>query len=92
MGDSLSDFPQVFFGDALVDGQMLGKAQTSTVPHIAAPDASSFHLYTVIMYDPDAPSPDSPICRVSAVCLSLSPRRQKRSRTLPTLQAPSAAC
>ena len=30
----------------------------------AAPDASAFHLYTVIMYDPDAPSPDSPICKV----------------------------
>ena len=33
-------------------------------PKIPAPAASGFHLYTVIMYDPDAPSPDSPICKV----------------------------
>lgn len=42
---------------------MLGKDQTSKMPHVAAPEASGFHLYTVIMYDPDAPSPTSPICK-----------------------------
>jgi protein FLOWERING LOCUS T len=54
---------QVIYGDVLVSGQMLDKDQTSKAPHIAAPSASEMHLYTVIMYDPDAPSPSAPICK-----------------------------
>jgi phosphatidylethanolamine-binding protein (PEBP) family uncharacterized protein len=38
--------------------------QTASAPHIAAPSAESDALYTVIMSDPDAPSPSSPTCKV----------------------------
>jgi len=58
----LEDF-QVLYGPTKCEGQLFTEAETSKKPAISAPSAASTDTFTVLMWDPDAPSPSNPLCK-----------------------------
>eukprot|EP00285_Hemiselmis_virescens_P007025 CAMPEP_0173393492 /NCGR_PEP_ID=MMETSP1356-20130122/22139_1 /TAXON_ID=77927 ORGANISM="Hemiselmis virescens, Strain PCC157" /NCGR_SAMPLE_ID=MMETSP1356 /ASSEMBLY_ACC=CAM_ASM_000847 /LENGTH=157 /DNA_ID=CAMNT_0014351513 /DNA_START=133 /DNA_END=603 /DNA_ORIENTATION=+ len=62
--DCVEEFQVIFSGEA-VAGQLMTRKQTAAQPSIAAPSlsATGSDKYTVLMFDPDAPSPESPTCK-----------------------------
>lgn len=60
---ALDDF-QVVYSGVIVAGHKLSTLQTREAPSIDAPALATTDktLHTILMWDPDAPSPTSPTC------------------------------